>query len=182
MHGCDFAAQYGGGPLHVDVGAIRSRVEEFDAIQSLQGQASIFQLSVRKSHAETYAREVKEVMIPSQISALLDARDALVRACLNNSLGFGEFLAAYGDFPASYGLDDRAASEDQRAILRLFRKRISFHARVAGVLSGLRSESGSTVYGDVEHFLPTVGLMRLRGVAAKYPKFEAEAGTAERTI
>ena len=82
----DFAAEYGGGPLHVDVGAIRSRVEEFDAIQPLQGQASIFQLSVRKSRAETHAGD-EEVMIP--IGALLDARDALVRACLHNSLGFG---------------------------------------------------------------------------------------------
>ena len=87
----DFAAEYGGGPLHVDVGAIRSRVEEFDAIQPLQGQASIFQLSVRKSRAETHAGD-EEVMIPSQIGGLLDARDALVRACLHNSLGFGEFL------------------------------------------------------------------------------------------
>ncbi len=33
----------------------------------------------------------------------------------------------------------------------------------------------STVYADVERFLPTVGMMRLRGVVAKYPKFEAEA-------
>ena len=72
-------------------GAIRSRVEEFDAIQPLQGQASIFQLSVRKSRAETHAGD-EEVMIPSQIGGLLDARDALVRACLHNSLGFGEFL------------------------------------------------------------------------------------------
>ncbi len=114
-------------------------------------------------------------MTEAEILALLDTHDALVRACLDNRLGFGEFLAAYGDFPASYGLDERTALADRRAALRLFRKRIAFHVLVAGVLSGLRATSGSTVYGDVERFLPTVGLMRLRGVAAKYPKFEVEA-------
>jgi hypothetical protein len=175
VHFSDFAAQYGGGLLHVDVGAIRRRVEEFDAIQSLPGQVSIFQPSVRRSPAGTHAREVKEVMIPSPIGALLDARDALVRACLNNRLGFGEFLAAYGDFPASYGLDDHSACKDQGERLQLFRKRIAFHMRVAGVLSGLRSESGSAVYSDVERFLPAVGLMRLRGVAAEYPRLEVVA-------
>jgi hypothetical protein len=35
--------------------------------------------------------------------------------------------------------------------------------------------SGSTGIADVERFLPRVGLIRLRGVVAKYPKFEAEA-------
>lgn len=120
-------------------------------------------------------------MIPSQIGALLDTHDALVRACLDNRLGFVEFLAAYGGFPASCGLEQRAASEDQRAILRLFRKRIAFHVRLAGVLSGLRSESGSTVYSDVERFLPAVGLMRLRGLVAEYPTLEVEASAEEGT-
>lgn len=114
------------------------------------------------------------MMSESEIHALLDTHDALVRACLDGQLGFGEFLAAYGDFPAGYGLDEQTASTDQRAVLNLFRKRIAFHVLVAGVLSGLRATSGSSVYADVERFLPTVGLMRLRGVVAKYPKFEAE--------
>lgn len=118
---------------------------------------------------------MKRPMTESEVGALLDTHDALVRACLDKRLGFGEFLATYGDFPASYGLDERTALADHRATLHLFRKRIAFHVLVAGVLSGLRSTSESTVYGDVERFLPTAGLMRLRGVVAKYPKFEAEA-------
>jgi hypothetical protein len=121
-------------------------------------------------------------MTESEIGALLDTHDALVRACLDGQLGFGEFLAAYGDFPAAYGLDEKTASTDQRAVLQLFRKRIAFHVLVTCVLSGLRSTSGSTVYADVERFLPTVGMMRLRALAAKYPKFEAEAGATEGTI
>jgi hypothetical protein len=112
-------------------------------------------------------------MSESEVGALLDTHDALVGACLDDRLGFGEFLAAYGDFPALSGLDERMATADQRAVLNLFRKRIAFHVLVAGVLSGLRSTSGSTVHADVEHFLPTVGMMRLRDLAAKYPEFEA---------
>jgi hypothetical protein len=68
------------------------------------------------------------------------------------------------------------------AVFNLFRKRIAFHMRVAGLLSGLRSESGSTVYSDVERFLPAVGLMRLRGVVAEYPRLEVEASAEEGTI
>ena len=114
-------------------------------------------------------------MTESEVGALLDTHDALVRSCLDGQLGFGEFLAAYGDFPSSSGLDERMASADRRAVLQLFRKRIAFHVLVAGALSGLRSTSGSTVYADVERFLPTVGMMRLRDLVGKYPKFEAEA-------
>jgi hypothetical protein len=121
-------------------------------------------------------------MTESEIGAMLDTHDALVKACLDNSLGFGEFLAAYGDFPACYGLDERASSVNQRTVSRLFRKRIAFHERVADVLSGLRSEYRPTVYADVDRFLPTVGVMRLRGVVGRYPKFEARAGTTEGTI
>ena len=112
-------------------------------------------------------------MTESEIGALLDMHDALVRACLEDRLGFVEFLVAYGDFPANDGLNEQTAT-DQRAALQLFRKRIAFHVLVAGVLSGLRSTSGSTVYADVERLLPTVGMMRLRALVAKYPKFEAE--------
>jgi hypothetical protein len=113
-------------------------------------------------------------MTESEVGALLDTHDSLVRACLDGPLGVEEFLAAYGDFPTSSGLDERGASGGQRSVLQLFRKRIAFHVLVAEVLSGLRSTGGSTVYADVERFLPTVGLMRLRALVAKYPKFEAE--------
>jgi len=116
-------------------------------------------------------------MTDSEISALLDAHDALVRACVGAHLAFTEFLAAYDDFPRAYGLDEQAASAEERAVLRPFHKRIVFHMRVAGVISGLRSGGDSeTLYGDVGRFIPTVGLKRLRELIAKYPEFKAEAG------
>lgn len=117
-------------------------------------------------------------MTQSKIGALLDAHDELVRACVGGRLGFAEFLAAYGDFPNGYALDEQTESADERAVSRLLRKRIAFHVRVAGVVSGLRSESGSTLYGDMERFLPMVGLMRLRQLVARYPEFKAEPDCA----
>lgn len=102
-------------------------------------------------------------MTESEISALLDAHDALVRACVDDHLEFTEFLAAYGDFPGAYGLDEHTASAEERAVLRLFRTRIAFHERVAGVISAIRSDGDSgTLYGDVGRFVPKVGLMMLR--------------------
>jgi hypothetical protein len=74
-------------------------------------------------------------------------------------------------------MDEQTASAEERARLRMFRRSITFHARVSGVLSGLRSQGDSnTLDSDVERFFPTVGLMRLRDMVAKYPGFEAEAG------
>ena len=46
-------------------------------------------------------------MTESEVCALLDAHDALVRACVDESLSFAEFLAAYGNFPGNYALDSK---------------------------------------------------------------------------
>jgi hypothetical protein len=168
--------------LHVDIDAIRRRVGEFDEMSVASGPSEYLSIAGEKISYRSGAGEVSAMISELEVGALLDTHDALVRECLDDRLGFGEFLAAYGEFPAGYGLDEQTASTDQRAVLNLFHKRIAFHVLVAGALSGLRSTSGSTVYGDVERFLPTVGRMRLRGVVAKYPKFEADAGTTEGTI
>jgi hypothetical protein len=82
---------------------------------------------------------------------------------------------AYGDFPNNYALDpQKAAPEDARAVLRLFRKRLAFHLRVAGFLTGLSANDSLSPYGDAGRFIPTIGLIRLRELAARYPDFEAE--------
>ena len=111
----------------------------------------------------------------SEVSALFDAHDALVKAAVDSILTFPEFLLAYGDFPNNYALDPQKAPEDARAVLRLFRKRLAFHLRVSGTLSGFRLEDDSvSVYGDAGRLIPTIGLMRLRELAVRYPEFEAE--------
>jgi hypothetical protein len=119
--------------------------------------------------------EAQAVMTESEISALLDAHDALVKACVDSVLTFSEFFLAYGDFPNNYALDAQKTPEDARAVLRLFRKRLAFHYRVADTLAGLGSEGDSvTVYGDAGRFIPTIALMRLRELVARYPDFKAE--------
>jgi hypothetical protein len=107
--------------------------------------------------------------------AALDAHDALVRDCAEGRLTFGEFLGAYGDFPRGYASEKDTTSPEERDVLRLFRKRVAFHTQVAAVISGLRgsAELGSMKDGGVGDLLPLVGLMRLRALVARYPKFEA---------
>jgi hypothetical protein len=111
-------------------------------------------------------------MDESEIRALFDAHDALIRACVESRLAFGEFVAAYGDFPAA--LDEDARSADGGGVLRFFARRIAFHKRVAGVISGLRGEGESPgMEREVERFMPMVGLMRLRELVERYPAFKA---------
>jgi len=117
-------------------------------------------------------------MTESELAALLDAHDGLVRSCVNSVLPFAEFLALYNDFPQAYALDGHEATPDERAILQRSRKRIAFHCQLASVLSGLSSaaDSANGMYGDAGRFGPTVGLMRLRELVGRYPDFKAEPG------
>ena len=114
------------------------------------------------------------VMTESEVSALFDAHDALVTACVDSTLTFSEFILAYGDFPNNYALDPQKAPEDGRAVLPRFRKRLAFHLRVAGTLSRLSANDSLSPYGDAGRFIPAIGLIRLRELAARYPNFEAE--------
>jgi hypothetical protein len=109
-----------------------------------------------------------------ELRALLDAHDVLVKAYLDSSLTFAEFLAAYGNFPHNYPLDGRSGTP--HAVLQYFVRRIAFHSRVSDILSGLRSADDPVdiPYDDAGRFLPAVGLMRLRELVARYPDFTAE--------
>jgi len=111
-----------------------------------------------------------------QISALLDAHDALVKAYVDSSLGFDEFVSAYGEFPRNSELVADSGSTKVPAVLRFFQKRIAFHLRVAGVVSGLRSadDPADISHADANRFLPAVALMRIRDLVARYPDFKAE--------
>jgi hypothetical protein len=107
---------------------------------------------------------------------LLDAHDALIKACVDSVLTFAGFAMAYGRFPHSYSLDGKSSTAAELAVLRLFRRRIAFHGRVSAILSGLHSgdDPVDIPYEDAGRFLPAVGLMRLRELVARYPGFEAE--------
>jgi hypothetical protein len=115
-------------------------------------------------------------MTESEVNDLLDAHDALVRAYLDSSLTFAEFVFAYDDFPHNYSLDRQSGTAEELAVLRLFRRRIAFHLRVSAVLSGVRAadDSADIPDGDAGRFLPAVLLMRVRELVARYPEFRAE--------
>ena len=116
-------------------------------------------------------------MTESELVALFDAHDALVKACVDSSLTFDVFVLAYDGFPHNYPLDaDKEAAQEQRAKLALFRKRIAFHLRVAEILSRAGRVVGSANLLDPEvgRFFSAAGLKRIRELAALYPQFEAE--------
>jgi len=117
-------------------------------------------------------------MNETEIAAVLDAHDALVRACVDGSLPFAEFWAAYADFPRNYALGGKSAHPADREVVGLFRRRIAFHSRVASTLSGL-AEVGTladTSLGDAIGLPEKIGLMRLHALSARYPEFKAEPG------
>lgn len=116
-------------------------------------------------------------MTEAEINALLDAHDAVVKAYVDSSLTFSEFVSAYGDFPHNYTLQGHSKTAEERAVLRLFRKRIAFHLRVSALVSGLRSADDPVdiSYDDAGRFLPAVLLMRVRELVARYPEFKAES-------
>ena len=71
-----------------------------------------------------------------------------------------------------------SATRQARNSGQLFRRRMAFHLRVSGVLSGLRSadDPADISHDDADRFLPAVGLMRIRELLARYPDFKAEPG------
>jgi hypothetical protein len=116
-------------------------------------------------------------MTESEINALLDAHDALVKAYIDSSLAFSEFVSAYGDFPHNYRLLGHSETAEEFAVSRLFRKRIAFHLRVSALVSGLRSADDPVDISDDDagRFLPAVLLMRVRQLVARYPELQAES-------
>jgi hypothetical protein len=117
----------------------------------------------------------------TELTALLDAHDALVKSCVDSVLPFAELLALYNDFPHLYALDGHEATTDERAVLQRSRRRIAFHFQVANVLSGLASEAdlGNRLYKEAGRFAPAVGLMRLRALLRQHPDFKAEPGNIQ---
>jgi hypothetical protein len=122
-------------------------------------------------------------MNPTKIEVQLDSQDALLRDCVEGRLPFIDFLAAYGDFPRGSDLEKDAGVAGEGDVLRLFRKRVAFHRTVASLLAGLRATGyAGSLTGEIAEILPTVGLMRLRQLVARYPKFEATSGERGITV
>ena len=117
------------------------------------------------------------VITEAEISALLDAHDVLVQACVDSNLEFSHFVLAYGEFPHNYPLRGTLGSEQERAVGQLFGRRIAFHLRVSSLVSGLRSADDPVdiPYEDAGRYLPAVGLKRLRELVNQYPDFAADS-------
>jgi hypothetical protein len=114
------------------------------------------------------------MLTDSELSALLDAHDALVTACVEERLTLVEFLAAYNEFPRVYGLDGRAAGADERLVLRRFHQRIAFHFRALDAVSGPTGiDDSDPLNAGLGEFLRRATLMRLRQLVARHPDLKA---------
>jgi hypothetical protein len=120
------------------------------------------------------------MLTDTELNALLDAHDALVVACVEERLSLIEFLAAYDDFPRTYGLDGRAASADERLVLRRASQRIAFHFRIFEAVSGPGIGDEDPLNTGVAEFIGRATLMRLRQLVARYPDRKALPDTSSR--
>lgn len=119
------------------------------------------------------------MLTDSELDALLDAHDALVSACIEERLSLIEFLAAYNDFPRSFGLDERNSEGEERRVLGRSRRRIAFHFRVLETVSGpapiddvTAIDHPDSMNSRMSEFLNRATLMRLRQLVARYPEFK----------
>jgi hypothetical protein len=116
------------------------------------------------------------MLTDAELNALLDAHDALVAACVEERLSLIEFLAAYNDFPRTYGLGGRTACADERLVLRRASQRIAFHYRVWETVSGPAGIGDEdSLNSGVGEFMRRATLMRLRQLVARYPDCKALA-------
>jgi hypothetical protein len=115
-------------------------------------------------------------MKDSELTALLDVHDSLLKSCVDAKLSFEEFLALYNDFPNRYSLNGHEAKGEELEVLRRSRRRIAFHFQVAKVLSGTYAvaDVGNSLYEEAGRFAPAVGLMRLKELMGRHPDFKAE--------
>jgi len=112
----------------------------------------------------------------AEIAALLDAHDALVKACVDSRLTFEEFALAYGDFPGGYARAEDTAGVEERSVLWRFRNRIAFHGLVSRVIGVRGSGAVGISDSELQCFMLRVGSARLRELVGRYPEFAVKAG------
>jgi len=104
-------------------------------------------------------------MTDAAVTAALEAHDALVTACIQGTIGFDEFVMAYGAFPETI--------RKEVGGLEGFRQRMAFHAEVARILSGLAaSHQDAGLQGGAEGFIEKAVLLRLRQLLERHPELK----------
>jgi hypothetical protein len=110
-------------------------------------------------------------MTTADLDALLDAHDALVRACVAGELPLAEFVLAYGEFPGGQGIDAGSLAREWPALAAALQTRLAFHRQVAALLSGLNAGGDPPVglTGGAGAFLEKAVSLRLRTLLDRHP-------------
>ena len=110
------------------------------------------------------------VMFESEVDFLstIERHDALVRECIEGTIGFLEFCDKYNDFYAFYALDGHESDEEERQLLEKHEARIEPHRIIAyDILGKLCSDSDAQLdsYKQAGRFGSSEALQRLAHVA-----------------
>ncbi|MBL1215855.1 MAG: hypothetical protein HND52_20960 [Ignavibacteriae bacterium] len=72
----------------------------------------------------------------AELLQALDKHDALVRRCVDGTIGFWEFCEEYADFYAFHALDGHESDEEERALLEKHDSRIEPHRVISYEILG----------------------------------------------
>lgn len=103
----------------------------------------------------------------SELLAILEQHDGLVKRCLRGEMGFWEFCDAYHDFYAYYALDGHESDEAERLLLEKHAARIEPHRAIAYEILGnvcSDEDAGLESYTAAGRFGSKEAMKRLRNV------------------
>ena len=89
-------------------------------------------------------------MTEPELLALLDCQDRLVKSCLVGDISIEQFIEHYDNFPESFALDGRGASDEERALLQKHGERVRYHFGVLDCVRGMSREEDLEKPGAIE--------------------------------
>jgi len=110
-------------------------------------------------------------MTESELLALLDCHDRLVKTCLAGDISIEQFVEHYDNFPGSYALDGHESSAAEKAILERHEERVRFHFGVLECLRGLcrEEDAAKPEYLEAGRFGRAEGFRRLQRFCQTWP-------------
>lgn len=117
-------------------------------------------------------------MTESELLALLDCHDRLVKSCLGGDISLEQFVEHYDNFPKAFALDGHASDSAEKALLERHAERVRFHFGVLECLRGLCSEEDAEkpAYIEAGRFGRAEGFRRLHRFCEAWPGRRGQSG------